>query len=58
MKKLHGSFKKIKKNKSMQFCHAANDGECIWKNCPQLRDGEPEKSNRSCPLHWLEDDEV
>ena len=40
-----------------QCCHAARDGECAWKDCPQTRDGEPAKSGRSCPLHWLEDDE-
>lgn len=39
-------------------CHSSNDGECNWEHCPQLRDGEPEKSGRSCPLHWLEDDDL
>lgn len=37
-------------------CRAAKDGECRWKHCPQLRDGEPEKSRRHCPLdHPCED---
>jgi hypothetical protein len=36
-------------------CHAGRDGECNWKGCPQLRDGEPEKSGRHCPLD--EDDD-
>ena len=41
-----------------QHCHAAHsDGECMWKQCPQLRDGEPEKTGRTCPLPWREDDE-
>lgn len=31
-------------------CHAGMDGECFWPDCPQLRDGEPKKSGRHCPL--------
>ena len=31
-------------------CHAGSDGDCYWKKCPQLRDGEPERSDRNCPL--------
>lgn len=31
-------------------CHAARDGECQWELCPQLRDGEPTKTGRHCPL--------
>ena len=31
-------------------CHADRDGECVWSKCPQLRDGEPVKSGRHCPL--------
>lgn len=38
-------------------CHADEDGECTWKDCPQLRDGEPMKSGRHCPLD-LEDYEI
>lgn len=44
----------------MNECYAAKDGECNWKECPQLRDNEPETSGRSCPL-WddpLEDEEL
>lgn len=37
-------------------CCAGTDGECLWKDCPQLRDGEPEKSGRHCPLDVHEDD--
>jgi len=36
-----------------EHCRAAgrnSDGDCYWENCPQLRDGEPEKSGRHCPL--------
>ena len=36
-------------------CHADHDGDCNWSYCPQLRDGEPEKSGRYCPLWDIED---
>ena len=39
------------------YCQAARDGDCSWRACPQLRDGEPKKSGRSCPLDWGDDDE-
>lgn len=48
--------RRVKENRAN--CHAARDGECFWKPCPQVRDNEPARSGRSCPLHWLEDDEV
>jgi hypothetical protein len=46
--------------KPLTRCQAArSDGECFHKLCPQLRDCEPEKSNRSCPLPgWGDDDET
>ena len=31
-------------------CRADSDGDCDWLGCPQLRDGEPEKTGRDCPL--------
>lgn len=31
-------------------CAANRDGECGHAECPQLRDGEPAKSGRHCPL--------
>jgi hypothetical protein len=31
-------------------CHADGDDYCDWKSCPQLRDGEPAKSGRHCPI--------
>lgn len=31
-------------------CHAGKDGDCIWPECPQEKDGEPATSGRSCPL--------
>jgi hypothetical protein len=33
-----------------ESCHSARDGECSWKLCPQVRDGEPNRSGRHCPL--------
>lgn len=38
-------------------CHGASDGECSWHSCPQLRDGEPGKTGRHCPLDTEEVDE-
>lgn len=38
-------------------CRAAKDGDCSWVDCPQLRDDEPAKSGRHCPIdNWSEDD--
>lgn len=31
-------------------CHAGRDGDCVWANCPQLRDGEPIATGRHYPL--------
>jgi len=31
-------------------CAAARDGDCTHAKCPQLRDGEPTKTGRYCPL--------
>ena len=31
-------------------CHAGSDGDCEWKDCPQLRDGEPKATGRHCPI--------
>lgn len=36
-------------------CQSDNDGDCKDELCPQLRDGEPGKSGRSCPLYNWED---
>jgi hypothetical protein len=43
---------------SDEFCHADRDGDCNHKDCPQLRDGEPHKSGRSCPLNWGDDNDA
>jgi hypothetical protein len=37
-------------------CAADRDGECSHSQCPQLRDGEPVKSGRHCPLNVQEED--
>lgn len=38
-----------------QVCHAGSDGDCSWVSCPQVRDGEPRRSGRHCPLDWGDD---
>lgn len=38
-------------------CAAHNDGDCTHPECPQIRDKEPEKSGRHCPLDTWGDDE-
>ena len=35
-------------------CRAGKDGDCTWKQCPQLSDGEPRKTGRHCPLDVYE----
>lgn len=37
-------------NEHLTHCASARDGECWAKECPQLRDGEPHRSGRTCPL--------
>lgn len=34
----------------MSDCRAHDDGSCTWAFCPQIRDGEPNRSARPCPL--------
>jgi hypothetical protein len=42
--------------KPLTRCAASRgDGECFHTQCPQLRDGEPKKSGRHCPLDTRED---
>lgn len=40
-----------------RVCHADRDGDCMWEGCPQLRDGEPKKSGRHCPLDVTDDED-
>ncbi|AIB11819.1 hypothetical protein ABAZ39_07370 [Azospirillum argentinense] len=42
--------------KPLTHCAAGKDGDCIHPECPQLRDGEPAKSRRHCPLDTDEED--
>lgn len=44
-------------NHQVEHCHAHSDGECFSKHCPQLRDGEPVTTGRSCPLPDWPDEE-
>ncbi len=37
-------------------CHAGKDGECHHKECPQIKDNEPMKSGRHCPIDTWEED--
>lgn len=40
-----------------RHCQASRgDGECFWRECPQLRDNEPARSGRHCPLDTTDDD--
>ena len=41
---------------AVEICHVHKDGECHWEQCPQLRDGEPAATRRSCPLPLVPDD--
>lgn len=33
-------------------CQSQMDGDCDWKDCPQERDSEPDRTGRDCPLVW------
>ncbi len=41
----------------LRRCAASRDGECGDSRCPQLRDGEPGRTGRHCPLDINRDDE-
>ncbi len=38
------------KRDPLTSCAADRDGECHHPDCPQIRDNEPDKSDRTCPL--------
>lgn len=46
----------ITKEPELTTCASNRDGECNHKSCPQLRDNEPGKTGRSCPLPDVYDD--
>jgi hypothetical protein len=37
-------------DRRMTRCHSDDDGYCTHEDCPQLRDNEPYKTGRHCPL--------
>lgn len=37
------------KEPKVPHCRSGRDGDCFWDQCPQERDGEPEKTGRYCP---------
>jgi hypothetical protein len=39
-------------------CQAGEDGDCVASDCPQLQDGEPNATGRSCPRpHWSDSED-
>jgi len=34
----------------MTRCQVHDDGSCTWEPCPQVRDDEPNRSGRPCPI--------
>ena len=39
------------------YCRAQKDGDCIYSHCPQIKDNEPFKTGRHCPLDVYTDDD-
>lgn len=37
--------------KSLNRCQSNSDGDCEHEQCPQILDGEPAATGRSCPLY-------
>jgi len=47
----------IEEGEPLLRCAAATDGECSHPQCPQIRDNEPHKTGRHCPIdNWDEDE--
>jgi hypothetical protein len=44
-------------SRRMSACQSDDDGYCEWIGCPQLRDAEPDRSRRHCPLDCMRDDD-
>lgn len=42
----------------LERCASNTDGDCYHCRCPQRRDGEPERSARSCPLRKRTEEET
>lgn len=45
----------VVEHKPLTHCASGQDGDCIHPDCPQLRDGEPVKSGRHCPIDTREE---
>ena len=57
-KVIHDKHRRKQEKETPTSCQAGTDGECNHPNCPQVIDGEPEKTGRHCPLpHWSDDPE-
>lgn len=41
---------RVYREPELKGCAAGSDGDCVHSQCPQLRDREPMKSGRHCPL--------
>ena len=39
------------------YCRGSSDGDCFWADCPQIRDGEPHKTGRHCPIDTRDEDD-
>jgi hypothetical protein len=46
-----------REDKPLVRCASDRDGDCTHTQCPQLRDNEPKRSGRHCPLDMRGDDE-
>lgn len=49
-RELAASNRQRRQAKPLTSCAADRDGDCDHPQCPQLRDAEPAKSGRSCPM--------
>lgn len=48
----------LAKKGSLKTCAVGRNMDCSDARCPQIRDGEPTKTGRHCPLpHWTDDPE-
>ena len=39
-----------RKRGPLSHCAANKEGDCSHPDCPQIRDGEPAKTGRNCPV--------
>lgn len=51
-------YDEFKDENELVSCQSGTDGECNHLKCSQLKDGEPKKTGRFCPLpHWSDNRE-